>query len=394
MTDPSADAVVDGQFLGSDVLSAPLRLPVRALGHAARQNTSDADHVPRATPASSSRPATGRCSAIRGSPRRISGRGSPSRATTASIPPGSGSPTSSTSRTCTATTSIPSSWPATSTRAPGCSSPSSRRPSSNGSCGDLGFTALRAYARTASRPMLDGLEVTIFAMTDAGRRAARRFGARARRRHGAAAQPERRPSRRPRRAAGPRPVRRALRPVLRCDLVPDRLRLPGRGAHPPRPRRSASTRWRAPGNTSRGWRPRTCSRARVRRASSTTTSSRSTTSTTTPRTSSPTRRCSSTELAAQGIDNAHLIVPGSVIDLDAERVRVAHPGTDAEAMRPFRDKAQYLAEYRGDWDGWLAAEHARRGRAGRATSSPSSRPGSSRCSSARRSRRPGSPATS
>ena len=72
----------------------------------------------------------------------------------------------------------------------------------------------------------------------AGRRPARRLRDRARRRVGAGAQPERRPARRPRRAARARPVRRAAAAVLGRDLVPDRLRLPARGEGTPRPQQA------------------------------------------------------------------------------------------------------------------------------------------------------------
>jgi UDP-MurNAc hydroxylase len=65
------------------------------------------------------------------------------------------------------------------------------------------------------------------------------------------------------------------------------------------------------------------------------------------------------ELAARGFDNAHLVVPGSVVQLHGDACEVTHPGTDAETLRPFREKAAYLDEYRADWDAWLAAEHAR-----------------------------------
>jgi UDP-MurNAc hydroxylase len=65
------------------------------------------------------------------------------------------------------------------------------------------------------------------------------------------------------------------------------------------------------------------------------------------------------ELVARGIDDAHLIVPGSVVELDGDACTVTHPDDDAETGRPFRDKAAYLDEYRRDWEPWLAAEHAR-----------------------------------
>ena len=57
-----------------------------------------------------------------------------------------------------------------------------RRRSSSGSCA-TSASAGSSRTRTAKPVDLDGLEVTIFAMTDARRRAARRLGARARRRH-------------------------------------------------------------------------------------------------------------------------------------------------------------------------------------------------------------------
>jgi len=65
------------------------------------------------------------------------------------------------------------------------------------------------------------------------------------------------------------------------------------------------------------------------------------------------------ELAAHGIDRAHLIVPGSTIDLAGGECTVTHPTSDAaELRRPFTDKSAYLDEYRKDWHGWLDAEHA------------------------------------
>ena len=65
------------------------------------------------------------------------------------------------------------------------------------------------------------------------------------------------------------------------------------------------------------------------------------------------------ELAGHGIDRAHLIVPGSTIDLAGGACTVTHPTTDDGALhRPFTDKAAYLDEYRKDWSGWLDAERA------------------------------------
>lgn len=64
------------------------------------------------------------------------------------------------------------------------------------------------------------------------------------------------------------------------------------------------------------------------------------------------------ELRAHGIDTAHLVVPGSVIELGGGPARVTHPAPDVDVMRPFVDKAAYLREYRADWDGWLTNERA------------------------------------
>jgi UDP-MurNAc hydroxylase len=65
------------------------------------------------------------------------------------------------------------------------------------------------------------------------------------------------------------------------------------------------------------------------------------------------------ELAANGIDRAHLIVPGSTIELARGECTVTHPaGDDTELKRPFTDKAAYLDEYRNDWKGRLDAERA------------------------------------
>ena len=142
---------------------------------------------------------------------------------------------------------------------------------------------------------LDGLRVTILAMTSPGRRTARRLRDRARRRLGPGPQPERRPARRSRRGPRARPVRRAAAPVLRA-------RSGSRSSTTSRPRRRngspASKRideMDAGRALRRGGRRRaTCSRPRDRRASSTPTSSRSTISTAIPPTSSRTRPSSST----------------------------------------------------------------------------------------------------
>jgi len=70
------------------------------------------------------------------------------------------------------------------------------------------------------------------------------------------------------------------------------------------------------------------------------------------------------QLAAHGIDRAHLIVPGSVIDLDRSACTVTHPSA-AAATAPFADnKAEYLRQYQRDWAPWLASEKAGWGRPG------------------------------
>jgi UDP-MurNAc hydroxylase len=61
-------------------------------------------------------------------------------------------------------------------------------------------------------------------------------------------------------------------------------------------------------------------------------------------------------LRDSGIDRGALIVPGSVVDLEAGECKVTHPGDDATTMRPFTDKRAYLDEYRRDWAPWLADE--------------------------------------
>jgi UDP-MurNAc hydroxylase len=63
------------------------------------------------------------------------------------------------------------------------------------------------------------------------------------------------------------------------------------------------------------------------------------------------------QLGAHGVDRAHLIVPGSVVELDGAACTITHPDADA-ATAPFADKGAYLAQYRHDWTDWLAAEKA------------------------------------
>ncbi len=63
------------------------------------------------------------------------------------------------------------------------------------------------------------------------------------------------------------------------------------------------------------------------------------------------------ELAAHGVANGHLVVPGSQIELDAERCSIRHPSETA-AREPFADKRAYLERYRSDWAQWLESEHS------------------------------------
>jgi catechol 2,3-dioxygenase-like lactoylglutathione lyase family enzyme len=59
-----------------------------------------------------------------------------------------------------------------------------------------------------------------------------------------------------------------------------------------------------------------------------------------------------------GIDTGHLLVPGSVVDLDAGECKVTHPGDEPSTLRPFTDKRAYLDDYRRAWQPWLADERA------------------------------------
>jgi UDP-MurNAc hydroxylase len=64
------------------------------------------------------------------------------------------------------------------------------------------------------------------------------------------------------------------------------------------------------------------------------------------------------ELVATGIATAHLIVPGSRIDLVGGKCDVTHPVAENELLIPFTDKRAYLDRYRDDWDDWLDTERA------------------------------------
>jgi UDP-MurNAc hydroxylase len=71
----------------------------------------------------------------------------------------------------------------------------------------------------------------------------------------------------------------------------------------------------------------------------------------------PDQRVFLADLAANGIDNADLVVPGTKIDLRDGRCDLSHSADDAAVMRPFVHKGEYLAEYRREWAAWLTAEH-------------------------------------
>jgi len=63
------------------------------------------------------------------------------------------------------------------------------------------------------------------------------------------------------------------------------------------------------------------------------------------------------ELATHGVDHGHLVVPGSVIELQGSQCRVTHPTPNA-AAEPFgATKRGYLERYRDHWWSWLEREH-------------------------------------
>ncbi len=204
-------------------------------------------------------------------------------------------------------------------------------------------------------------------------------------------EPERRPARRPRRAPRPRAVRRAAPPVLGRDLVPDRLRLPARREGPPRAQQARRRDGPGPALRRGGRRdarvpvrgPAVLPRPRPR--------SRSTTSTATPRTSSPTRRVFLDRLA----DARHRSRPSRRARIGRRRssgdsCTVTHPDRRRDAPRRSTTSAPTSsATARLGRTG--SSESGRVGRRPASTSSARSPPGSNRCSSARRSRRPASP---
>jgi UDP-MurNAc hydroxylase len=62
------------------------------------------------------------------------------------------------------------------------------------------------------------------------------------------------------------------------------------------------------------------------------------------------------QLVAHGITHAHVIVPGSVIDLEDGTCTVTQPCADADLLTPFTHKLEYLDEYQRDWADRLEAE--------------------------------------
>lgn len=63
-------------------------------------------------------------------------------------------------------------------------------------------------------------------------------------------------------------------------------------------------------------------------------------------------------LEAAGNTSGRVTVPGTRFTVTDGEVTVEQPGSEAEVMRPFHDKAAYLAEYAADWADWLA-DHKR-----------------------------------
>jgi len=61
-------------------------------------------------------------------------------------------------------------------------------------------------------------------------------------------------------------------------------------------------------------------------------------------------------LAANGIDSARLIVPGSIAEIDGTECKLSHPVGDDDLYQPFADKRAYLDEYAADWRSWLQRE--------------------------------------
>ena len=253
-------------------------------------------------------------------------------------------PTTSTSRTSTAITSIRE-WLARHVRQAGAGAAPRvrRRPPRSGSCGALGFHDF-VRTRHGERVDLDGLGVTILAMTSPADGPLGDSRDRARRRHRPGPEPERRPARRPRRAARARPVRRAARcssPARSGTRSPTTSRPRRRSASPATKRVDEMARAAA---VHRGGRRR--ARVPVRRTALLPRRRPLRAQRPRPRsrpTSSPTRRCSSTSSRRTGSTAAHLVVPGSV---DRPRrpatCKVTPSGRRRGDRAPFTDKRAYL----------------------------------------------------
>ncbi len=63
-------------------------------------------------------------------------------------------------------------------------------------------------------------------------------------------------------------------------------------------------------------------------------------------------------LDAAGVSAGRIVVPGTVLTSTVHGTTVTHPAPLSEVMRPFTDKAAYLAEYQADRAPWLAAHRA------------------------------------
>ena len=63
------------------------------------------------------------------------------------------------------------------------------------------------------------------------------------------------------------------------------------------------------------------------------------------------------ELADHGRSTAHLVVPGSIIELHGPTCAITHPD-DRAITEPFADKRRYLERYHDDWRPWLERERA------------------------------------
>jgi UDP-MurNAc hydroxylase len=64
------------------------------------------------------------------------------------------------------------------------------------------------------------------------------------------------------------------------------------------------------------------------------------------------------QLRAAGIQTGALVVPGTVVELDDGECKITQPADEAELLRPFTHKREYLGHYRSDWAQWLADERA------------------------------------